>query len=71
MKVMLTVADKIRGYMAERKISNTELSRRTGIRESALSKALNNQRKIDVNEYILIVEALETPADTFLKTQSA
>ncbi len=68
---MLTVADKIRGYMAERKISNTELSRRTGIRESALSKALNNQRKIDVNEYILIVEALETPADTFLKTQSA
>ena len=50
---MLTVADKIRGYMAERKISNTELSRRTGIRESALSKALNNQRKIDVNEYIL------------------
>lgn len=68
---MLTVADKIRGYMAERKISNTELSRRTGIKKSALSKALNNQRKIDINEYILIVEALEAPADTFLKTQSA
>lgn len=68
---MLTVADKIRGYMAERKISNAELSRRTGIRESALSKALNNQRKIDINEYIIIVEALEAPADTFLKTQSA
>ncbi len=68
---MLTVADKIRGYMAERKISNAELSKRTGIKESVLSKALNNQRKIDINEYILIIEALETPADTFLKMQSA
>lgn len=65
---MLTVADKIRGYMAERKISNAELSRKTGIDESALSKSLNNQRKIDINEYILIIEALGTPADTFLFT---
>lgn len=63
---MLTVADKIRGYMAERKISNVELSRKTGIEETALSKALNNQRKIDINEYILIIEALGTPVDKFL-----
>jgi len=55
---MLTVADKIRGYMAERKISNVELSRKTGIEKTALSKALNNQRKIDINEYILIIEAM-------------
>lgn len=67
---MLTVADKIRGYMAERKITNIELSRRTGIDETALSKALNNQRKIDINEYALIIEALGTTADTFLVRKS-
>lgn len=69
---MLTVADRIRGYMAERKISNVELSRRTGIDETVLSKALNNKRKMDIDEYVLIATALDAPADTFLvKPQKA
>lgn len=63
---MLTIADKIRGYMAENKISNTELSCKTGIEKTALSKALNNQRKIDVNEYSLIINAFGVSADTFM-----
>ena len=63
---MLTVPDKIRGYMAERKITNLELSKKTGIEESALSKALNNNRKISINEYLLIVNALEEKPSKFL-----
>ena len=67
----MTVADRIRGYMAEHKISNNELSQKTGIPTSALSKALNNQRKIDVNEYALIIDALGESADVFIKPRSA
>ncbi len=67
---MLTIPDRIRGYMAERKITNAELSRKTGIEESALSKALNNQRKIDVNEYALIVKAFGESADTFINPRT-
>lgn len=63
---MLTVPDKIRGYMAERKISNLELSRRTGIDESALSKVLNNNRKFSIDEYLLIVNAFNEKPSKFL-----
>jgi transcriptional regulator with XRE-family HTH domain len=68
---MLTVADRIRGYLAERSITNLELSRMTGIDPTALSKALNNKRKIDVNEYILIIKALNLNAGAFLEPASA
>lgn len=68
---MPTVADKIRGYLAEKNISNLELSKQTGIEVSALSKALNNKRKIDVNEYVLIIKVLGVPAGTFLEPLSA
>ena len=68
---MPTVAERIRGYLAERNISNLELSKKTGIDVTALSKALNNKRKIDVNEYVLIIKALSLPAGTFLDPISA
>lgn len=67
----MTVADRIRGYMAEHKISNIELSKKTGIDQTALSKTLNNQRKMDVNEFILIIDAFGEPADTFIRPRTA
>ena len=65
---MSTVADKIRAYIAEKHITVQKLSQDTGIEISALSKALNNKRKIDINEYVLIIKALGEPADKFLAT---
>lgn len=65
---MSTVADKIKAYMAEKHITVQQLSQDTGIEMSALSKALNNKRKIDINEYVLIINVLGEPADKFLAT---
>lgn len=66
---MSTVADKIKAYIAENHISIQSLSQETGIEISALSKALNNKRKIDINEYVLIIKVLGEPADRFLVTK--
>lgn len=63
---MATVADNIRVYLAQKNISNKTLSEKTGIEVSALSKALNNKRKINVNEYVLIIKVLGVPVGTFL-----
>lgn len=59
----------IKVYLDSNGIKQNYLSEKTGIQTSILNLMLNNNRKIEVNEYMNICEALNIPLDYFGKKQ--
>ena len=66
-KLKLAMEDEVKKYLDERGISQTFVSRRTGIPLPKLNLALNGHRKMTFSEYELVCGALEVNNDKFLK----
>ena len=56
----------IKGYLEAKGIKQIFLVEKSGIPQSVLNAILNNNRKIEVNEYINICNALNLPLDYFV-----
>lgn len=57
----------IKRYLEANGIKQTFLSEKTKIPTSILNAMLNDSRKIEVNEYMVICNALSLPLDYFAK----
>jgi len=58
---------EIKDYLEEKGISQTFVSKKTGIPLPKLNLALNGNRRLTLEEYTLICGALEVNTDKFLK----
>lgn len=56
---------KVKEYLDENGIKYSFLSEKVGIPMNVLSPLLNGKRKMSVEEYFTICEALNLPVDTF------
>ena len=56
---------KVKQYLDEKGIKYSFLSEKIGIPMNVLSPLLNGKRKMSVEEYFLICNALELPVYTF------
>lgn len=63
----MDTATEIKEYLNKNGISQTYVSKRTGISLPKLSMALNGVRRLSLDEYALICGALEVNTDKFLK----
>lgn len=61
------LGEAIQKYLNEKRISQTLLSKKTGIELQKLNLALNGKRRFTFEEYELICGALDVEADEFLK----
>lgn len=55
----------IKQYLEERGIKQAYISEKTGISKVALNQILNDNRRMEVNEYATICMALNLPLDYF------
>ncbi|KSV60279.1 helix-turn-helix domain-containing protein [Acetivibrio ethanolgignens] len=55
----------IKKYLDDNGIKQTFVSEKTGIPAPILSMILNNNRKIEANEYMKICDAIGVPLDYF------
>lgn len=55
----------IKKYLDENGIKQTFISERTGIPLPILNAMLNDKRKIEANEYMLICDAINVPLEQF------
>lgn len=55
----------IKEYIEAKGIKQSYISEKTGIPKTILNLMLNNNRKIEVNEYMKICDALNVPLDKF------
>ena len=62
---MKLIGIKVKQYLDENGIKYSFLSEKIGIPMNVLSPLLNGKRKMRVEEYFLICNALELPVDTF------
>ena len=58
---------EIKEYLAEKGISQTFVSKKTGIPLPKLNLTLNGKRRLTLEEYTLICGVLEVNTDYFLK----
>lgn len=65
--IKLETGKKIKSYLDENGISQTFLSKKTGIELPKLNLALNGGRRLTLLEYELICGALNVNTDKFLK----
>ena len=56
---------KVKQYLDENGIKYSFLSEKIGIQMNVISQLVNGKRKMSVEEYFLICNALELPVDTF------
>ena len=63
----MTLGCKILLAMKEKKITQSELSKRTGLTPSALSNYVNDKREPKVSTLIKIAEGLETDVSEIIK----
>lgn len=61
------VGPKIKKYLAQKGISQTWLAAKTHINLNMLNAALNGARKLPIDEYQLIIWALELEPGEFLE----
>lgn len=64
------IAEAIAKYMAEHHIKQAVLCRRTGLSRRSVSLALRGMRKISVEEYAQICDALNISYDYFFRFRS-
>lgn len=58
---------KIKEYLKSKGISQTFVSKKTGIPITTLNAVLNGSRKLLAEEYFVICQALGVPLDTFME----
>lgn len=63
----MDVSKKIKAYLVENGITQTHISRKTGIPKVKLNLALNGNRRLTFDEYSSICWALGVGAGTFLE----
>lgn len=63
----MCVGLKIKSYLKDNGISQTFVSKKTGIPLDKLNLSLNGNRRLDLGEYELICGALSVGADKFLE----
>lgn len=61
----MVVAENIRSYLKEKGIMFAAVADKAGMRKDSFTNCMNGKRKITVDEYIRICNALEVPLDTF------
>lgn len=61
----------IKNYLEENGIKQSFLSEKTGIPAPILNMMLNDNRKIEANEYMRICDALDLPLDYFRPKKEA
>jgi len=61
---------EIKVHLVREKIKQKQLSELTGISQPRISAALNGKTRFTLDEYGLIIVALNVPADRFLKPMS-
>lgn len=59
------VYQRIADYIKERGITQAHICRETGLGSNAVSQLLKGERKITIEEYIAICDALSVPLDQF------
>lgn len=64
----MPIGKKIKLYLIEKGISQTWLSGKTDIALPKLNASLNGDRKISVDEFISILNALNVDANTFIES---
>lgn len=64
----MSVAKNIRLYLVENSITQKWLSMKTGIDYEKICLSLNENRKLDVEEFVKILVALNEPAERFIKS---
>jgi len=64
------IAQAIAAYLKENGIKQKLLCERTGLTSHCISLALNNKRKLSVDEYAEICAALNVPYDFFFALAS-
>jgi hypothetical protein len=64
----MSVAKNIRLYLVENSITQKWLSMKTGIDYEKICLSLNENRKLDVEEFAKILAALNEPAERFIKS---
>lgn len=62
------MAEKIKKYLEKNKISVKKLAELSGINVRTLYSVFNYNRKITIEEYILICEALDVEVNYFMET---
>ena len=65
----MNIGKKLREYLADMHISQTELSIMSGITLSKISLMLRGKRKLSLEEYEVICYCLNLPAGTFLEAR--
>ena len=63
----MEVGEKIKGYIEENGISQTYISKKTGIAMPKLNLALNGNRRLTFPEYEMICWVLNVNTDKFLR----
>ena len=63
----MSVGKQIRLYLTENGISQTWLSEQSRIALPKLNASLNDKRKLNVEEFVLIINALNEDANRFIK----
>lgn len=66
-KVNDDVVDRISDYMKEKCLKQKILSKATGLKDYTITAILNKRRKLCVDEYIEIIEALDLPFEYFIQ----
>ncbi len=65
----MCVGRKIKNYLKDNGISQTFISKKTGISLTKLNMSLNGNRKLGFGEYELICGVLSVRADKFLESK--
>jgi len=63
----MDIQREIKLYLVKERISQKELSEKTGMSQPKICMSLNGERKLSIDEYSLIIGALNVPADMFIK----
>lgn len=66
----MSIGKKIKLYLTEKGISQTWLSEKTNIALPKLNASLNGDRKISVDEFANILNALNVDANTFIESRN-
>ncbi len=64
------IGQKIKKYLVEKGITQSFVSKKTGIKQTSLNAALNGNRNLTATEYFEICKALELPLDFFVSKAS-
>ena len=65
----MTIATEIKKYIENAGVSQKSIATAVGTSKQSISQALNDKRKIKLDEYVCICDFLEVPYDTFVHSE--